>query len=116
MLPICEWVKSCWEAVPIEMVKDFFLSFTITTSTDGRDDDIIHCFKPGQPCKAGRSVLVLESEKLTEASSTAADDHDPFVSDADEEETENSEVLIDNGDDQVDGELSSKDSEGYASP
>jgi hypothetical protein len=33
------------------------MSCAITTSTSGFDDDKIQCFKPGQPCAAGRIVL-----------------------------------------------------------
>ena len=44
---LCEWVKSTWELVSIEMVKDSFLSCAITTAIDGSDNSNIHCFTPG---------------------------------------------------------------------
>ena len=46
------------------MAKKSFLSCAITTSTYGSDDDNIHCFKTGQPCKTGRSLLDSETCNL----------------------------------------------------
>lgn len=59
---LCEWVKSCWEAVPNQMVKDSFISCAITTTTDGSNG--IHYFKAGQPCVAGKSKVEEETKKL----------------------------------------------------
>ena len=81
------------------MVKEPFLSCAITTSTDSSDDHKIHCFKPGQPCEAVRSLLETEPQKLL-AASNAEPDQDPFASDTDEEETENNEILIEEEDEE----------------
>ena len=101
---LCEWVKSCWDKVPTEMVKESFLSCAITTSTDGSDDRNIHCFKSGQPCEAGRSVLEAETQKLLATSPDELVDNDPFATDTDEEEVESNEVLIDEEDEVPQGE------------
>ena len=47
---LCKWIKSSWNDIPTEMVKNSFISCAITASTDGSNDDEIHCFKEGQPC------------------------------------------------------------------
>ena len=89
---LCQWVRSCWEAIPNEMVKESFSSCAITIHTDGSEDDKIHCFKPGQPCEQGRYVL-------EEADATATDsDSDPFAADEDDEEVENNEACIESED------------------
>ena len=58
---LCEWVKASWAAVSVDMVKGSFLSCAITSSLDGKQDCQIHCFKPGQPCAAGRELLAEET-------------------------------------------------------
>ena len=99
---LCNWVKFAWEALPVEMVKGSFKSCAITSSTDGCDDDSIHCFKPGQPCEAGRKVLLEEMGKFV-ADRDRVSIEDPFASDDDGEEDEVNEVLVseddENGDD-----------------
>ncbi len=69
------------------------MSCAITTSTSGNDDDRIYCFKPGQPCEAGRSVLADEMKKPT----SDYDDTDPFESDNYEEEQFENELCIEGG-------------------
>ena len=86
------------------MVKESFLSCAITTNTDGSDDRNIHCFKSGQPCEAGRSVLEAETQKLLATSADELVDNDPFATDTDEEEVESNEVLIDVEDEVPQGE------------
>ena len=96
---LCEWVKSSWDEISTEMIKNSFKSCAITTRVDGSEDDVIHCFKENQPCAAGRSLLAQEMEKFDADN----DDSDPFAVNSDEEETENNEVCID--DDPVDADL-----------
>ena len=60
-----DWVRNSWECISREMIKESFMSCAITTSPSGSDDDKIHCFKPGQPCEAGRSALATAMETLT---------------------------------------------------
>ena len=91
---LCEWVKSCWEVVPSQMVKESFTSCAITTSISGSEDEKIDCFKPGQPCEEGRSVLAREMNTLF-AHSNQDSDEDPFSSHEDDEETENNKACID---------------------
>lgn len=95
---LCNWVKASWDAVSNEAVKNSFKSCAITTSTDGSDDDIIHCFKEGQPCAEGRSLLLEEMTKLQDDD----DISDPFACSSDEDEMEDNEVYIDNDNDNDD--------------
>ena len=106
---LCEWVKASWDAVPADVIKNSFASCAITTSTNGSEDEKIHCFKPGQPCEDGRSVL---AEKMKNFGTSSNDTDDPFSSDEDPEETENNEVCIeadDEDDMHSDEEISSED-------
>ena len=77
------------------MVKQSLSSCAITTATDGSEDANIHCFKPGQPCEEGRSVL---AEKMKNFSVETNEIDDPFSSDEDSEEAESNEVCIDEDD------------------
>ena len=89
---LCKWIKSSWNDIPTEMVKNSFISCAITASTDGSNDDEIHCFKEGQPCASGRSLL---AEEMRELEVTSDDINDPFEDDSGDEETEANEASID---------------------
>ena len=104
-----EWVKISWQAVLVEMVKYFFLSCAITTNIDGSDDHNIHCFKPGQPCEAGRMLLEAETQNLLTTSEANQLNHNPFASDSDGEETEKNEALIEEEDEEEADESESED-------
>ena len=100
---LCQWVKSSWEAVPDEMVENSFITCAITTSTDGSDDNHIHCFKAGQPCAAGKSRLEEETRKLHAIGSTASlmEDHEGCINKDDhKEEEEYDKEGNDEGDDE----------------
>ena len=76
---LCEWVKSSWQAVIDEMVKESFISCAITANTTGCDDGKIHCFRSGQPCERGRSLLDTKTWKLLTAPMDN-EHNDPFAS------------------------------------
>ena len=90
---LCEWVKAAWDAVPANMVENSFASCAITTLPDGSDDENIHCFKPGEPCEEGRSLLA--DKMKTFGTDHETNDDDPFSLDEDPEELENNEICID---------------------
>ena len=91
---LCDWVKSSWESVSVEMIKNSFKSCAITTSTDGSEDDKIHCFQPSQPCSEGRTLLEQETAELSRPQ-TVITDMDPFESDEDDDETNANEIVVD---------------------
>ncbi len=35
----------------------------LTLAADGKDNDLIHCFKEGQPCAAGREMLAWARQR-----------------------------------------------------
>ena len=85
--------------------------------TDGSEDGEIHCFKPGQPCAAGKDHLKSATENLSK-SAVCTDDKDPFASDTDDDELEENETLIDEGSSESDGtgdDNGSGDDDGSAS-
>ena len=90
---LCDWVKSSWESVSAEMIKNSFKSCAITTPIDGSEDDEIHCFHPAQPCSEGRSLLEQETEKLSQTEAVITDD--PFERDEDDNETNANEIVKD---------------------
>ena len=71
---------------------------------NGSIDAEIHCFKEGQPCEGGLSVLQDETQQLLQklATSSDNDDEDPFADDNDENEIESNEVCVDNDMDEDD--------------
>ena len=101
---ICDWVKSSWQKISQETIKASFVSCAITTSTDGSDDDKIHCFKEGQPCAEGRRLLDEKMQALL--ANVTADAEDPFADDEDDEETEINELVIDQTDCCDEGDVS----------
>uniref|UniRef100_A0A1X7UMU3 HTH CENPB-type domain-containing protein n=1 Tax=Amphimedon queenslandica TaxID=400682 RepID=A0A1X7UMU3_AMPQE len=90
---LCSWVKDAWDAVPPDTVTKSFLSCAITQSTCGKDDNEIHCFKPGQPCEAGRAALAHEMSLLN-IQQDIDDDNDPFADDLDSDEDDLNEACI----------------------
>ena len=92
---LCDWVKSSWQSVSTDMIKNSFKSCAITTPIDGSEDSEFHCFRPQQPCAEGLSLLQQETAKLSQAQSVISGD--PFGNDEDEEETcaNEDEVIVD---------------------
>uniref|UniRef100_A0A1X7TK98 DDE-1 domain-containing protein n=1 Tax=Amphimedon queenslandica TaxID=400682 RepID=A0A1X7TK98_AMPQE len=93
---LCKWVKSSWDAVSQATITKSFLIRAITTSIDGSDDDEIHCFKSGQPCADGQSLLQAETTQLL--SEPPSSNTDPFASDIDSDEDEENEICIEEDD------------------
>ena len=50
------------------MIVESFKSCTLNFASDGSEDDLIHCFKPKQPCHAGRQQLKSQLFVLDEIS------------------------------------------------
>ena len=107
---LCEWVKAAWDAVPADVVKNSFASCAITISNDGSEDEKIHCFKSGQPCEEGSTVLAEKMKNFATHSNELETD-DPFSSDEDPEETDDNELCIEEDDEEDSGGDSSSGSE-----
>ena len=91
------------------MVRDSFISCVITTSTDGSDDNGLHCFKAGQLCAAGKNMLEEETKKLQVSGSVECLIQDPFASDDDSDESSNNEACIDDYDEEEEGDNDKED-------
>ena len=40
-----EWVENAWYSLPKELIEKSFKICAVTTSTDGSENHLIHCFK-----------------------------------------------------------------------
>ena len=93
-----QWVKGCWEALTAEIVQKSFHACGISVSTDGTEDDEIHCLKEGGVAADARETVKRETATLTLlplAALPEADDLDPFADiEEDEEELEENEVVL----------------------
>jgi hypothetical protein len=81
-----DWVYRAWDSLPKEAIQKSFLDCGITVSTDGSEDDHIHCFKEHGPVPEGRELLKkarheCESITLDEEIDAEQDDND-YDSDA----------------------------------
>ena len=46
---ILQWILYAWAELPTEVIKRSFTSCALNLPADGSNDDIIYCFKEGQP-------------------------------------------------------------------
>ena len=105
---VCEWIKACWGEISSEIIMDSFKSCDITIATDASEDNVIHCFKEGQPCADGRASLAQKSFQPLQLLKDS-DDNDPFE---DHEEAECNEISI--NEDLINEELNISDSDDSA--
>ena len=56
---IANWILKAGEEISLETVNKSFKSCALNLATDGLEDNLIHCFKEGQACKA--DILFKES-------------------------------------------------------
>ena len=86
-------VKDCWEELSSEIAQKSFCACGISTSTDGKEDDKIHCLKEGGVAADARKTVRRDTATL--ASAPEADDIDPFADiEEDGEELEENEVVL----------------------
>ena len=91
-----EWVNVAWRKVTTDVVIKSFKACGISNSTDGSEDDFIHCLKPGEVAHGAAVTVSQETTKLNNP--TIEEDDDPFM-DLDTEdlggELEEDEAVID---------------------
>ena len=63
---ILQWILDAWAELPTEVIKRSFTSCALNLPVDGANDDIIHCFKEGQPLSTGRAMLQTQLDILRE--------------------------------------------------
>ena len=54
---ILQWILDAWTELPTDVIENSFRSCALNLPVDGSNDDVIHCFKEGQPCSTGRAML-----------------------------------------------------------
>ena len=73
---VLQWVLTAWQSVPQELIIKSFRVCALSLPNDNSCDDEIHCFKPKQPCSAGRELLKSQLAILSEP------DNNPFTTDS----------------------------------
>ena len=51
------WIDESWAKIPVQQITDSMKQCGITTATDGSENSMIECFKPGNPCHDGLDML-----------------------------------------------------------
>ena len=102
---IVEWVLTAWSWLSADVISKSFKSSALNLAVDGTEDSVIHCFKKGQPCKAGSDQLQAQLSVLDEPNLP-----NPFIvitdSDVEKANDANLSVAIDpDDDDDIDVEL-----------
>ena len=90
------WILAAWESLSKEMIRESFVSYAISYSTDGSQDDEITCLKKGKFCHKGRNLL-REQFKLINT-----EEPNPFVVDDADFDSANPEILTVEEDDDDD--------------
>ena len=77
------WIIDAWAELPTEVVKDSFQICPLNPPVEGSCDDVIHCFKDGQPCSTRKAMLRSRLEILSEpANAISFDTTDSDVEEA----------------------------------
>ena len=91
-----EWVKIAWSKVTNDVVIKSFKACGISNNTDGSEDDMIHCLKPGEVAHSTAETVARETAQLNNP--VVDDDEDPFMGIDDDDfgvEVEEDETIID---------------------
>ncbi|ROL53945.1 Pogo transposable element with KRAB domain [Anabarilius grahami] len=83
---LVDWVVAAWDDV--DMIKKSFKVCGLSVKTDGSEDDLILCFREGQPCAAGREALDQVRQQGRENRREALQDEE------DEEKLFNNELVV----------------------
>ena len=89
-----KWVKKAWDSVKSDVIINSFKVCGISVATDGSEDGLIHCLKPGEVAAEAASDMARLTSALQNSEES---DDDPFSgldSDEDQEEIETNEILV----------------------
>ncbi|XP_044028000.1 uncharacterized protein LOC122864529 [Siniperca chuatsi] len=101
---LVDWVVAAWDKLDKDMIRQSFKVCGLSVRTDGSEDDLILCFREGQPCAAGREALTQLRQRSRENRCEAAQEEE------DEEELLNNEfAFLDDDDDEEDFEQENSD-------
>ncbi len=85
---LVDWVVAAWNKVDKDLIRESFKVCGLSVKPDGSEDDLILCFRKGQPCAAGREDLTEVRQRSMENQCQAALDEE------DEEELLNNELVV----------------------
>ena len=96
---IVQWISESWAALSKEVIVESFKSCALNLANDGSEDERIHCFKPKEPCHAGRQQLKSQLSVLDERNRD-----NPFenITDSDVEDAVDDLNIVDASDDEND--------------
>ena len=96
---IVQWILESWAALSKEVIVESFKSCALNLANDGSEDERIHCFKPKEPCHAGRQQLKSQLSVLDERNRD-----NPFenITDSDVEDAVDDLNIVDASDDEND--------------
>ena len=91
-----EWVKIAWSKVTTDVVIKSFTACGISNNTDGSEDDMIHCLKPGEVAHSAAETAARETAQLN---NPVADDNEDLFMGIDDDDfgvkMEEDETIID---------------------
>ncbi len=85
---LVDWVVAAWNKLDKDLIRESFKVCGLSVKSDGSEDDLILCFREGQPCAAGREALSQIRPQSQENRSQAAQGEE------DEEELFNNELVV----------------------
>ncbi|KAK7130470.1 hypothetical protein R3I93_019960 [Phoxinus phoxinus] len=99
---LVDWVLAAWDKLDKNLIIKSFKVCGQSVKPDGSEDNLILCFRKGQPCAAGRDALT--AARLREEENRRAAEHEE-----DEEELYNNELVVEAG--ASDEEITGRDEE-----
>ena len=88
LLDFARWIDEAWQKIPLDQIRNSMKQCGITTATDGSEDHLIECFKPGNPCHENVEMLTSyggAQENVTDDDLSEEDDEvDSDCCDSDE--------------------------------
>lgn len=81
-VPACclrvDWVVAAWDKVDKDLIRESYRGCGLSVKTDGSENDLILCFREGQPCAAGQEALRQLRLQSSENRHEAAKDEDDW--------------------------------------
>lgn len=73
---LVNWVVAAWDKLDKDLIRESFRVCGLSVKTDGSEDDLILCFRKGQPCAAGQEALRQLRLQSSENWQEAAEDEE----------------------------------------
>lgn len=95
---LVDWVVAAWDRLDDGLIRKSFKVCGLSVRSDGSEDDLIVCFREGQPCAGRRDALARRRQSRRENRCQAARDEE------DEEELFNNELVVLDDEEEDDGD------------